>query len=46
MEILLGILIKTIDVIVAIASFFERTTSKLLSKLLSRKDKGKNKEND
>lgn len=39
MDILIGILIKTIDVIVAIASLFEQSTSKLLSKLFRRKDK-------
>lgn len=39
MDILIGIIIKIIDVIVAIASFFERTTSKLLSKMFRRKNK-------
>ena len=39
MDILIGIIIKTIDVIVAITSLFEQTTSKLLSKLFRRKNK-------
>ncbi|UXS59947.1 hypothetical protein [Staphylococcus ureilyticus] len=42
MDILIGIIIKIIDVIVAIASLFEQTTSKLLSKLF----RGKNKKED
>lgn len=38
MDILIGIIIKTIDIIVAIASLFEQTTSKLLSKMFRRKN--------
>ncbi|MGD6886781.1 hypothetical protein [Staphylococcus shinii] len=41
MDILIGIIIKTIDILVAISSFFERETSKLLSKLFRRKDNEK-----
>ena len=39
MDILIGIIIKIIDMIVAIVSLFERETSKLLSKMFRRKDK-------
>lgn len=39
MDIFLGIIIKIIDVIVAIVSLFERETSKLLSKVFRRKNK-------
>ena len=40
-DILIGLLIKTIDIIVSIVSIFERKTSKLLSKLSKSKDKTK-----
>lgn len=39
MDILIGIIIKIIDIIVAIVSLFERETSKLLSKMFRRKDR-------
>ncbi|MBB2506711.1 hypothetical protein G5S33_00100 [Staphylococcus cohnii subsp. cohnii] len=39
MDILIGIIIKIIDIIVAIVSIFEQETSKLLSKMFRRKDK-------
>ncbi|MFH4905696.1 hypothetical protein ABVB44_09570 [Staphylococcus cohnii] len=39
MDILLGIIIKIIDLIVAIVSLFEQEASKLLSKLFRRKNK-------
>ena len=41
MDIVISIIIKIIDVLVAIASFFERETSKLLTKLLKRDRKHK-----
>jgi len=39
MDILIGIIIKIIDIIVAIVSIFEQETSKLLSKMFIRKNK-------
>ena len=39
MDILIGIIIKIIDIIVAIVSIFEQETSKLLSKMFRHKDK-------
>lgn len=39
MEIIISIIIKTVDTIVAIVSLFERETSKLLSKLFKSKEK-------
>ena len=39
MDILIGVIIKIIDIIVAIVSIFEQETSKLLSKMFRRKDK-------
>ncbi len=39
MDILIGIIIKIIDIIVAIVSIFEQETSKLLSKMFRRKNK-------
>ena len=45
MDILIGLVIKTIDIVVAIASFFEWKISRLLSNLLKRKSKIANKKN-
>ncbi len=42
MDILIGIIIKIIDMIVAIVSLFERETSKLSIKMFRRKDKKEN----
>ena len=39
MDILIGIIIKIIDIILAIVSIFEQETSKWLSKMFRRKDK-------
>lgn len=40
-DILIGLLIKIIDIIMSIVSIFERKTAKLLSKLSKSKDKTK-----
>lgn len=39
MDILIEVIIKIIDIIVAIVSLFEQETSKLLSKMFRRKNK-------